>query len=134
MEVGKSSMAKVSGKIVPGVVKGTSGSRCGPAFRAGWVAANALTGCEFRIKSAQRLRGRLAVRPARHFDRLGEQLRSLIEEKCGPRQIAAVARRAGLAPAHLDQILTGRRLPRLETLSKLLFAIPAKPSELFRNQ
>ncbi len=73
------------------------------------------------------------MRPARHFDNLGRDLRALIVVKCGERQVAAVARRARLAPAHLEQILTGRRVPRLDTLSSILFAIPAKPSELFRD-
>ena len=73
------------------------------------------------------------MRPATHFDDLGEKIRHLIEAKCGSRQISAAARRAGLNTAHFDQIITGRRLPRLETLSKILFAIPAKPSELFKE-
>jgi DNA-binding phage protein len=46
-------------------------------------------------------------------------------------QVSAVARSAGMSAAHLDQILTGRRVPRLDTLSKVLIAIPASPEELF---
>ena len=68
-----------------------------------------------------------------YFRDIGPRLRVLIEAKCGPRQVSAVANRGRMSPAHLDQILTGRRSPRLETLSKILLAIPAKPSELFRD-
>jgi transcriptional regulator with XRE-family HTH domain len=65
---------------------------------------------------------------------IGPRLRRLIERKRGPRQVSAVARDAGLAVAHLDQILAGRRVPRLETLDKILAAIPATAAELFGEE
>ncbi len=71
--------------------------------------------------------------PDRHFRDIGPRLKRLIEARLGPRQIAGVARRAGLAPAHLNQILTGRRSPRLRTLSDILIAIPAQPRDLFAD-
>lgn len=72
--------------------------------------------------------------PAEHFKDIGPRLRRLIEQRRGPRQVAAVAREAGMSSAHLDQILTGRRIPRLDTLSKILIAIPAPPVELFGDE
>jgi DNA-binding phage protein len=71
------------------------------------------------------------MRPATFYDDIGPRLRKLIELKCGARQISAVARRAEMAPAHLDQIVTGRRIPQLPTIDRILKAIPAKASELF---
>ena len=71
--------------------------------------------------------------PARHFMDIGPRLRALIEAKCGPRQVSAVARRGRLNPGYHRQVLSGRRTPRLETLSRILLAIPARPSELFHD-
>lgn len=67
------------------------------------------------------------------FDDLGLRLRTLIERKRGLRQVSAIAREAGLSPTHLDQILTGRRSPRLGTLERVLMAIPASGRELFAD-
>jgi hypothetical protein len=74
------------------------------------------------------------VIPARHFMDLGDRLRALIERECGPRQVAAVARRGKFAPSYLRAVLSGCRTPRLETLSRILIAIPATPGELFRDE
>ncbi len=73
------------------------------------------------------------MRPASHFDDIGERLRAVIVRKCGERQVSAVARRAGMSPAQLEQVLTGRRVPRLDTLSRVLTGIPARPCDLFCN-
>jgi len=69
--------------------------------------------------------------PPRPIMAVGPRLQALIDRKCGPRQVSAVARRARMNPAHLDQILKGRRTPRIETLNRILEAIPAAGDELF---
>jgi transcriptional regulator with XRE-family HTH domain len=71
--------------------------------------------------------------PARPITALGPKIQALIERKCGQRQICAVARRARMNPRHLDQIVQGRRNPRLDTLNRILEAIPAGADELFVN-
>jgi len=57
VKVGAKYLAKVSGKVVPVCITGTSG-------HGGWDAVNEATGKEVRIKSAQRLRGEAKPRAA----------------------------------------------------------------------
>jgi DNA-binding phage protein len=71
------------------------------------------------------------AKSARKPPPIGAQLRALIEDRRGPRQVAAVALELGMSRQQLHQILSGRSgSPELATVARILAAIGAGLEDL----